>query len=372
MLVKNSSEDDLWDLSDLPADEAQEAAEPVQMLPRKGIPPLTAVPLDEDQSPEANDEKAKPPILHVPIFPRRHVSQSTNVERLGRRRNPRYSREDDEIEDLPETVHDANALEETFDNLEDWDYSGDASEDVPTLQAVPDQPAADAAAEDTATPPPPEPPSPSPELATEPAMAAEPTPAPNLSAAPEPSPKPISLRPRLGLTKIEVIGLASLALILMLGGWWVYENSLSRLASQSPQTQAPVFPVQGRHVTVTRVATYWREPIRNGEQVEAVRRGVALIPVTEITLRGGPGAIRALVYNENGQAVGDPITRPIDGETTLVLPATDGFEDISLHAAYCAGQTKPWTVRVFEAPTASAQGKDFDKLLEMPISNEKR
>ena len=70
--------------------------------------------------------------------------------------------------------------------------------------------------------------------------------------------------------------------------------------------------------------------------------------------------------------MGDPITRPINGETTLVLPATDGFEDISMHAAYCTGQTKPWTVRIFEAPTAEAKGKEYKQLLEVPISTEKR
>ena len=83
------------------------------------------------------------------------------------------------------------------------------------------------------------------------------------------------------------------------------------------------------------------------------------------------GAIRALVLNENGLAVGDPITRAVDGTTTLTLSATDGFEDISLHAAYRTGQTQPWTLRIFEASSANAQGKEFKKLLELPISSDK-
>ncbi|MEI7925085.1 MAG: hypothetical protein WCI61_02670 [Chloroflexota bacterium] len=106
------------------------------------------------------------------------------------------------------------------------------------------------------------------------------------------------------------------------------------------------------------------------QAMEAVRRGVVLIPVAEITLQSGSGAIRALVVNDHGLAVGDPITRQIDGTTTLILPATDGFEDISMHAAYRTGQTKPWTLRVFEAPSANALGKDFKKLLELPISSD--
>ena len=79
-----------------------------------------------------------------------------------------------------------------------------------------------------------------------------------------------------------------------------------------------------------------------------------------------------MVYNDSGVAVGDPITRSIDGTTTLILPATDGFEDISMLTAYRTGQTKPWTVRIFEAPSANSQGKDFKKLLELPVSAEKR
>jgi len=162
-----------------------------------------------------------------------------------------------------------------------------------------------------------------------------------------------------------------LALLLLVGGYWVYDHSLSRVLGQASQTSDVAFPVRGTHITVSNVITYWREPFKADNRMEAVRRGVVLIPVAEITIQGGTGAIRALVVNDHGLAVGDPITRQIDGATTLILPATDGFEDISMHAAYRTGQTKLWTLRIFEAPSANALGKDFKKLLELPISSDK-
>jgi len=159
-------------------------------------------------------------------------------------------------------------------------------------------------------------------------------------------------------------------LLLLAGGYWVYERSLGRVLGQASQAHHITFPVRGTHVTVSSVVTYWREPLKAGRGVEAVRRGVVLIPVAEITLQGGPGAIRTVFLNENGLAVGDPITRQIDGATTLSLPATDGFEDISMHAAYLTGQTKSWTLRIFEAPSVDAHGKDFKKLLDLPVSSD--
>jgi len=187
-----------------------------------------------------------------------------------------------------------------------------------------------------------------------------------------PAAKPISLRPHLGLSKLEAVSLMALTVMLVAGGYLVYHFSLSRVLSQAGQTQEVAFPVRGNNVTISNVVTYWRQPLKTGNQVEAVRRGVVLIPVAELTLQGGPGAIRAVVHNDRGIAVGDPITRQVDGATTLILPATDGFEDISLHAAYRTGQIKPWTVHIFEAPSSSARGKDFKKLLEVPVSTEKR
>jgi hypothetical protein len=354
-LAKNSTEEDLWDLTDLPADGLPDVAA-VPVLPRNSIPGTTAAPPTDES----------PPILRVPRAPRHYLSQNANVERLGRFRPAQASPTEDAAEVLLLSGSGDTPLEDAFDNLEDWDLSDDLSPE-PTAVMLPhqDPPVPVASVAPAPAPPPVAAPAP---------VAAAATPAPDeFAPVIEPPAAPaVPLRSRLGLTKLEGISLIGLAVLLLVGGFWVYTNSLSRLLRQSGQTQKIQFPIQGSHVTLSAVATYWRAPLNKITQVEAVRRGVVLIPVTELTLHGGPGAIRALVYNDSGLAVGDPITRQVDGSATLILPATDGFEDISMHAAYRTGQTKPWSVRISEAPSVNSPGKDFKPLLEVAISTEKR
>ena len=352
-LNRNSTEQDLWDLDELPP--ATPATEAFQPPPQRkdfaSIPPRSG----EASPPIASDENAATPAQQIAVTPRHKISQSVNVERLGRIRIPQPQSADNGFSQ-PVPPRGSDLLEDTFDNLEHWDLFDAIPKPAPAPTAPEREPSTPSVAEDSPA-------------------AANAGGDPNrdeFSPAPMSNAKPLSLRPTLGLTKIELFGLIGLALVLLGGGVWVYQNSLSRLHGQSSEARSIRFPVQGNQVTVVKVATYWREPIKNDGQVEAVRRGVVLIPVAELTLRGGPGAIRALFHSENGSPVGDPITRPIDGETTLTLAATDGFEDVSMHAAYRTGQTKPWTIRISEAPSASSRGQDFKKLLEIPISSERR
>ncbi|MCX6874701.1 MAG: hypothetical protein NTW21_12975 [Verrucomicrobia bacterium] len=374
IFVKNTSEQDFWDLDVLPATQAEAAkSHPARAVakspdtppPGAGTPPL---------QPIAPKDSHHLPIFDVPVMPRQKIDRGANVHRHQPSRGPQKSpaREDPEAPDAPVEVlryappESANQMEDTFDNLEHWDLADETLDGVlaPAPQVLPVSPPA---REVALVPQQPLTPAvrPAPPLA--PALTDDPD-QDEFSPAIKPDAKPISLRPKLHLSKLDSIGLILFALILLGGGCWVYHNSISRLLSQSGQARKIVFPVQGNHVTVTKVTTYWREPIKK----EAVRRGVVLIPVTELSLRGGPGAIRVQVYNDNGRAVGDPITCQVTGETTLELPATDGFDDISMHAAYSTGQTKAWTVRIFEAPAATSQGLNFKKLLEVPVSTRKQ
>ena len=379
--VKNSKEEDLWDLADLSdAADAAEQAAPVPMQPRRSLPGILPLAPDKGESPTVDGDKSGMPVLPIMITPRFQSRQSVNVARLGRISPVRPSLDPSEPEAgaavgaaAPE-----NLFEDTFDNLEDW---VDA-ENIPVpisadnLRAVPEvgtkhtlPPTAQGlsvppTAQGLSVPP-------TAQGASNPTAEAPGTAVEEVARSIEPIVKPLSLRPHLGLSKLEAVSLIILVLLLLVGGYWVYDHSLNRVLGQVGQLAKVTFPVRGTHITVNSVATYWRKPLKDGNRIDAVRRGVVLIPVAEITLQGGPGAIRALVLNENGLAVGDPITRAVDGTTTLTLSATDGFEDISLHAAYRTGQTQPWTLRIFEASSANAQGKEFKKLLELPISSDK-
>jgi hypothetical protein len=366
-LNKNSTEQDLWDLDERPTEKTVEE-EPQPAPRRKGIPGTSPPPPPVDASSHiASDDNTASPVLQVVVTPRHKISQSANVERLGRIRIPQAQTAENSYSP-PAPARGSDSLEDTFDNLDHWDLSDarphqDPTEE-PSLALIDENSALEPELKLSAPP--------ATEDITPAAVASADPNRDEFSPAPKPDAKPISLRPTLGLTKIESIGLIGLAVILLAGGVWVYRNSLSRLDSQVSEGHSIRFPVQGNQLAVDKVATYWRAPIKKSGQVEAVRRGVVLIPVTELTLHGGPGAIRALVHNENGSPVGDPITRLIDGDTTLIIAATDGFEDISMHAAYRTGQTKPWTVRISEAPSANSRGQDFKKLLEVPISAERR
>ena len=397
--VKNSREEDLWDLADISdAADASEQAAPLPMQPRRSMPSIPPLPSDKGESPPVDADKSGMPVLPVAITPRFQSRQSVNVARLGRVSPVRLSA-DSSAPESGAAVGDAtpeNLFEDAFDNLDDWDdalqipvpISADNRLAAPEAEPTPTHPhtaqdrSVPSTDQDRSIPP-------TAEDRSVPSAAQDRSVAPTAESAPnpteeepgtaikeiarstEPIVKPLSLRPHLGLSKLEAVSLITLALLLLVGGYWVYDHSVNRLLGQAGQLAKVTFPVHGTHITVNSVATYWRKPLKDGNRIDAVRRGVVLIPVAEISVQGAPGAIRALVLNENGLAVGDPITRPVDGTTTLTLSATDGFEDISLHAAYRTGQTQPWTLRIFEASSANAQGKEFKKLLELPISPDK-
>ncbi len=388
--VKNSREEDLWDLADISdAADASEQAAPLPMQPRRSMPSIPPLPSDKGESPPVDADKSGMPVLPVAITPRFQSRQSVNFARLGRVSPVRLS-EDSSAPESGAAVGDAtpeNLFEDAFDNLDDWDdalqipvpISADNRLAAPEAEPTPTHPHT---AQDRSLPPTAEGlsvPSAAQDRSVAPTAEREPNPTEEelgtaikeIARSTEPIVKPLSLRPHLGLSKLEAVSLITLALLLLVGGYWVYDHSVNRLLGQAGQLAKVTFPVHGTHITVNSVATYWRKPLKDGNRIDAVRRGVVLIPVAEISVQGAHGAIRALVLNENGLAVGDPITRPVDGTTTLTLSATDGFEDISLHAAYRTGQTQPWTLRIFEASSANAQGKEFKKLLELPISPDK-
>jgi hypothetical protein len=184
--------------------------------------------------------------------------------------------------------------------------------------------------------------------------------------------KPVSLRPTLGLSKLERIGLIGLVVVIVAGGIWFLTQSLGGLPRESALNQKPEFPVKGGLVTLADVKTYWREPVEQGENADTVRRGTELLPVAEVKLDGGPAAIRIFFRNADGEVVGDPVTRSFAGKSTIAIPATAGFDDKGMHSAYRTGLSKPWTIEIFEAPSIDAPSEAFRKILKMTISPDRQ
>jgi hypothetical protein len=183
---------------------------------------------------------------------------------------------------------------------------------------------------------------------------------------------PISLRPHLGLTKLERVGLGSLLGLLLAAVISFVAISLNRLPTESAKAQSNDFPIKGAHMVIVSAESYWRAPLMEGPAPDTVRRGTALIPVLELKVGSANGAIRVLFRNEDRSVVGDAVTRSVQGSATLKIPATAGFDDPGMHAAYRTGGTKPWTIEVFEAPSESTAGREFKKLFEMHISAARR
>ena len=183
---------------------------------------------------------------------------------------------------------------------------------------------------------------------------------------------PVSLRPQMKLSTLERIGLLVLLAVLAFGGLATLVFSIKRLPTESARADAADFPIKGSRMTIESAESYWREPITDGPSPEIIRRGTKLLPVIELKVSEGSGAIRVLFRNEERAVQGDAVTRTVQGPGMLVIPATAGFDDLGMHAAYRTGGSKPWTIEIYEAPTENASGKDFKKLFEINISTDRR
>lgn len=184
--------------------------------------------------------------------------------------------------------------------------------------------------------------------------------------------KPVSLKPRLTLSKVEKIGLAALAVVLLAVAGVAYTFSLNRLPHESERVRSKDFPVRGKLLTVNSATSYWRAPITDGAAADTFRRGTQLLPVLEVSLSGGPAAVRVLFRSEDRTVVGDAVTRSVGSSSTLKIAATAGFDDLGMHAAYRTGESKPWTIEVYEAPSENTPGREFNKVFEMNISTDLR
>jgi hypothetical protein len=192
------------------------------------------------------------------------------------------------------------------------------------------------------------------------------------SPAPVAAARPVSLRPALGLSKVERIGMiALLGLLVALAGVG-YMFSLNRLPRETERARAADFPIRGELISIESASSYWREPINDGASPDTFRRGTRLLPVLEMEVAGGPAAVRVLFRNEDRAVVGDVITRGVVPGAKLSIAATAGFDDPGMHAAYRTGESKPWTIEVYEAADRNAPGSAFKKVFEMNISTDLR
>ncbi len=255
-----------------------------------------------------------------------------------------------------------------FDDLEHWDDvpKGQQIEDlpvmeIPTPEAHTITPESASAAEQIRAQ--------QPEVAAAPPAVAQED---EFSPTPREGVKPLSLHPRWHLSHAERIGLIVLVAMLLVGGLATLGFSLMRLPSESARAKTNDFPIKGTRITIDSAVSYWRSPITGGPTPDTFRRGTQLLPVLELKPGGGSGAIRVLFRNDEGVVIGDAVTRAVRGADSLKIAATAGFDDPGMHAAYRTGESKPWTIEVFEAASEDSSGRDFKRLFEMNISTDRR
>lgn len=224
------------------------------------------------------------------------------------------------------------------------------------------------------------PPEPEPQPVSHPAPVAapEPEPTPERTSSPQskPSRKPApSSRPdRKEWIGLGLLGVACLGVAI----WWIV-GLFSSITTTRMGDDEPDFPVKGSLIEVRTADTFWRKPIRGGENADVARADVVQIPVAEVTLDGqSNGVLRAIFRDDQGEFVGDSITRSfttghfdLTGSATAQFPATSGFTEDAAFNAYRVGGDR-WTVEVFEGPSENAPGSEFKLLFKAPISSLRR
>ena len=351
-LTRDTTERDLWDFDDeleTPAPALKPSTEVTPRFLSKG-PPVLSEPAADD--PEA-DENAKVPKLPV---------GKTDQVLINVTKKPAPVR----------TAADQGSItdRDDIDSTEDWEQFPDIPplEDLPVaaeprpVSVVPVPPPAPVAA------PPPEIPAPPPvaPAATQDDDQSEFEPVTRTTGAPD------SLRPRIGLSAMEWIGLSVMVLLLVAASAVVFVISRKHLPAEAARARAHDFPIQGTYLTIGSATSYWREPITEGPSPDTFRRGTKLLPVLDLTVRGGPATIRVYFRNEDHVTVGDSVTRSVRAGEHIQFPATAGFDDSGMLAAYRTGENKPWTIEVFEAPADNPEGTAFKKLFEMNIATDYR
>jgi hypothetical protein len=338
-LSRETTEGDLWNLDDEPADTTLSSVDfPPQ--PRKALDPA-AKREDGGEPPVAKTRGRTPdPVRH----------ESGEVPKLTRPAPV------DEIGDLDEPEHESP--------------SAKAASSDRQLSPLPTPPAAAAPVEARR-----EVPAELPLPATVPDdLSPEPAPSKERSGGNPPT------RPNLSRTRLnrrEVIGLAAFSFALLLVAIWVVSRFFAAFEFKSGFVESPDFPVKGERVQIGGAETFWREPVRTGETRDFARREVTMIPVVEITLdpeKTSGGTLLVIYRNSEGEPVGDPIRRSFtgarfdaSGQPTIAFPSTDGFVAEADFNAYRAGKGDAWMAEVFEGPSVDAPANQFKLIARIPV-----
>ena len=185
------------------------------------------------------------------------------------------------------------------------------------------------------------------------------------------------------LSMVEKVSLLSVLIILFGAASW----GVSSYYENAPEPELVLFdedfPIEGIYAAVAEIETYWRKPVRTGEDADhGVQLKACLIPCARIKLTGsGTAALAVSFRNSKQELIGDPISLDVEngmfkktGSAEITLTSTAGFENPSEINAYMNEDIDPWSVLFVEgAPGTNPSYKEEDnELAKVRISNVNR
>lgn len=147
-----------------------------------------------------------------------------------------------------------------------------------------------------------------------------------------------------------------LACILGLLGW-----GLKTYLAEAPEGELIEFtedyPAEGKAVSIAGVETWWRVPVREGDNPDVgVRVETQLIPCASITLASGNSTtLQVSFQNGRGDPVGDTVNLEVkngafvkNGSKEIEIHATAGFTNAPDLHPYIHGDIDPWSLIIVE------------------------
>lgn len=198
-----------------------------------------------------------------------------------------------------------------------------------------------------------------PEAASTPDPSPAPAPAPEDDLPPSPE-KPSSKKEKRpsDTTLIEKISVA--AVLLILAGLFVW--LITSFLKESPEGTliefTTDFPVEGQQVTIESVDTWWRQPVREGENVDVgVVIEAQLIPCAEIELSGsGSAQLQVSFRDGDDNLIGDIVNLTVENgkfarsnSPSVVINSSDGFKNASDINPYANQDIDPWSIVIVES-----------------------
>ncbi|GHC65984.1 hypothetical protein [Roseibacillus persicicus] len=182
------------------------------------------------------------------------------------------------------------------------------------------------------------------------------------------------------LSILEQASLGLLFVTLLAGAIW----SSSVVAARIPNTvivSKLKYPLKGESVVIAELDSYWRSPIREGDDTdEGVSESIEIIPEIQITIapESTAKALRFLFRDEEGNYVGDSSTVELSGGNFLpasdvttstqgnvaTIHSTTGFQHEGELISYLADEKFQWEFVILE----SKDGREYNEFMAIPIS----